>query len=129
MGVFTRGFKRNADGVFERPIDDPNAQPPVFTIATGINDSGVVSGYYSNYSVGNYPGFLRHNGVFTDYSVPSSKDTNILGLNNKGDIVGLFTDANGSWYGFATINGVVSIAQYPGGYPHSRMELLRMARS
>jgi len=42
-----RGFKRDANGVFECPIDDPNTAPPnLYTVATGINDSGVIGGFY-----------------------------------------------------------------------------------
>ncbi len=45
-----RGFKRNADGVFEPPIDDPNGLSAINyqTYVTGINDSGVIVGYYVN---------------------------------------------------------------------------------
>src|SRR5271169_769367 len=83
----TRGFKRNADGVFEPPFDDPNARSQTYPL--GINDSGVIVGYYidANYS---YIGFLRDQGIFTDFSVKTGPrdGTYINGINNKGDFVG-----------------------------------------
>src|SRR5262249_1774444 len=38
-----RGFKRDANGVFEPPIDRPNSN--FYTYLTGINDNGVIAGY------------------------------------------------------------------------------------
>ena len=113
-GWAVRGFKRSADGVFERPIDDPNDQPLLDTVATGINNSGVICGYYFHYSGGYYPGFLRSQGVFTDYGLPG-RNTLIFGMNNKGDLVGQLTDSAGLPHGFASINGVVSLLHFPGG--------------
>jgi len=106
-----RGFKRNADGVFEPPIDDPNARSQTYPL--GINDSGVIVGYYidANY---NYIGFLRDKGVFTDFSTGPGNATYINGINNKGDFVGQTLDINGT-HGFVDSGGVVSLFDVPGG--------------
>ena len=111
------GFKRNANGVFEPPIQDPNSQSTLnnpYTVATGINDSGVVAGYYLNPALHSTTGFLRDNGVFTDFYVQPATDTYILGINNKGDLVG-YTSINSTQHGFASMNGIVSPIDFPGG--------------
>src|SRR5664279_923518 len=93
-----RGFKRNADGVFELPIDDPNAGQ--FTVPFGINDSGVISGVYFNSSLNVCLGFLRDRGVFTDYNAHPGWSTWVMGINNKGDLVGQIITDNGYKRGF-----------------------------
>ena len=112
--INTRGFKRNADAVYEHPIDDPSTLPELDTIATGVNNFGIVSGYYHNYSTSYFLGFLRSQGVFTDYALPY-RNTYILGINDNNDLVGQVIDGNNNIHAFATINGVVSILHYPGG--------------
>lgn len=100
-----RGFKRDANGVFERPIDNPSAAVPL-TVASGINDSGVTVGYYG-FSRNFFGGFVLSQGVFTNLQLGTS--TRVLGINNTGDFVGTF-DA----HGFVSSNGVVSYVDYPG---------------
>ena len=113
-----RGFKRNANGVFERPIDDPNSRSCLycpFTIATGINDFGVVAGYYTESSGSRTVGFLRDKGVFTDFYAQPGTNTFILGINNQGDLVGISqVNVNGPVHGFASVDGVVSSVDFPG---------------
>jgi probable HAF family extracellular repeat protein len=108
----TQGFKRNADGVFELPFDDPNARSQTYPL--GIDDSGVIVGYYidANYS---YIGFLRDQGVFTDFSVKTGpgEGTYIYGINNKGDFVGQSVGVDGE-LGFVDSGGVVSQFAVPG---------------
>src|SRR5580698_7973480 len=52
-------------------IDVPGAAD---TIAVGVNDSGVVSGFYED-SSGNDHGFLDRHGTFTTIDVPGAADT------------------------------------------------------
>lgn len=108
-----RGFKRDANGVFELPIDDPNAGQ--FTVPFGINDSGVISGAYFNSSLHVCLGFLRDHGVFTDYNAHPGWNTWVMGINNKGDLVGQIITGNGFKRGFVMLNGVPSGVNYPGG--------------
>jgi len=113
----TRGFRRNADGIFEPPINDPDgasAQYP-YTVPTGINNSGVIGGYYFNPSDLSTRGFLRDDGIFQDFYAHPGNDTYVLGINNKGDLVGRFVNSQGVYHGFATINGVTSFINFPVG--------------
>jgi hypothetical protein len=113
-GQLTRGFKRDANGVFGKPIDDPNSHNGLcYAVATGINDSGVITGYYYNQHPPNgYSGFLIIQGVFTDYHLPGSVFTEVLGINNKGDLVGVA--GTHILHPFVSINGVISHFTYPG---------------
>jgi hypothetical protein len=65
--------------------------------ATGINDLGVISGFYVD-AAGNTHGFIDNGGVFTSLDDPNGNGTNtsFFGLNNTGQVVGSFTNANGS---------------------------------
>jgi hypothetical protein len=106
LGGPFRGFKRDANGVVEGPIDDPNAGVPL-TVPSGINDSGVIVGYYGatrNF----FGGFVLDHGVFTNVAIGTS--TLILGINNAGDFVGSFDG-----HGFVSNHGVVSQIDFPGG--------------
>lgn len=111
-----RGFKRDANGIFERPIDDITGPGThYYTVPNGINDSGVVSGYYIEYLNGGsgFSGFLLSQGVFTDFSIPPGIDTKVFGINNQGDFVGYHGGSDGRYY--VTVNGVST----PLDYPHS----------
>jgi hypothetical protein len=67
---------------------------PGTTVATGINDSGEVSGYYIG-SDGYRHGFVRSAGdVCTEILGPNNATTQVLGINNKGDVVGIYYDAS-----------------------------------
>ena len=113
-----KGFKRDANGVFERPITDPNDIGHT-TLAQAINDSGVIAGEYNSSSTntdGPFHGFLLSNGVFTDVDVTPGANTYILGINNKGDFAGyvgpVFNYLNTQ--GFFSIGGQVTIFDVPG---------------
>jgi len=113
-----KGFKRDADGVFERPITDPNDVGHV-TVAQAINDSGAIVGEYNSSSTssdGPIHGFLLSNGVFTDIDVTPGADTYVLGINNKGDFTGYvgptFNTLNTQ--GFVSSGGQVTIFDVPG---------------
>ncbi len=105
-----RGFKRNADGVFEPPIDDPNSVRGTFP--AGINDSGLIVGYYDlGLNLGT-SGFLLSQVTFTDFS--HGFYTRILGVNNLGDFVGSYlVDQFSPSHGFVSKNGIVSDIDVP----------------
>lgn len=69
------------------------------TVATGINNAGVICGYDT---IGtSVQGFIDVNGQFTQLSGPAgSVVTQALGLNNQGLVVGDYTDTAGSTHGF-----------------------------
>jgi len=88
------------------------------TVATGMNDSGQVVGYY--YDDGNYSrtGFLYSGGQYTTISDPNAGTDNsgnisnevASGINNFGQIVGFYTTANGS----PAVSFIYSGGQYTG---------------
>jgi len=103
-------------GVFERPVANSDGANVTGTVATGINEYGVIVGYHPiDPAFGVQKGFLLSQGVFTDYSIVPGQLTRINGINNKGDFVGIFEDANQVQHGFVSIDGVVSPIDCPGG--------------
>lgn len=68
-------------------IDFPGASR---TNVYGINDAGVVVGWYTDDLV--YSGFLYNGSTFTSLQVPGAYFTDALGINNAGMIVGEYRD-------------------------------------
>lgn len=100
-------FKRHANGIIEAPLRDPvTAQPLWSHWATGINDSGVITGYTSGAPGSN--GFIIENGSLATVRFgPGPRGvTKVEGLNNLGDYVGDYYDPDtGSMSTFARIKG------------------------
>jgi probable HAF family extracellular repeat protein len=68
--------------------------------AYGINKSCTVAGWCTG-STGEPIGFTRaKDGTFTDINFPNGIGTEATGINDKGDVVGLYFDANGAQHGF-----------------------------
>lgn len=72
------GFKRDANGVLERPFD---ADPAMLgaTIAHGISDHGLIVGSLTTNAT---TGFLLYQGVFTYYNAQPGWNTEVYGVNN-----------------------------------------------
>jgi probable HAF family extracellular repeat protein len=69
------------------------------TLATGINASGQIVGYYLDvFNV--VHGFLLDNGSYTMLDVPGSTGTWAYGINDSGQIVGYYYDASEGQHGF-----------------------------
>jgi uncharacterized membrane protein len=107
-----------AGGTFTT-IDDPNTiGRSGFTVATGINDSGTIVGYYwalnSNGIGGTFSGFIYSNGTFQTINVPGANDSAATGINNAGQIV-----LNGGLGAFLYTNGVFTPIQVPGAFQTS----------
>jgi len=88
------------------PIDVPGA---VATVARGINNSGEIVGFYQNTACSNYDvnvpncptlGFKYVNNTYTTVMVPNSTATAVNGVNDLGDLVGFYTNSDGSRHGF-----------------------------
>jgi uncharacterized membrane protein len=78
--------------------------------AYSINDNGDVAGSFAtNTDESNdiEHGFLLRSGVFTQYDVPGSHDTEVGAINNNGDFAGTFSDTGSQNFdhGFVVRNG------------------------
>lgn len=100
------GFIRAPSGAI-KTLDDPNATPGIgpVTLAYGINDLGVVVGYYlTSLSGGDccgVHGFQYRGGTFSNLDVSGYDDTVVFGVNNLGAITGQTAHHNdASWAGF-----------------------------
>jgi probable HAF family extracellular repeat protein len=67
--------------------------------ATGINNSGNVSGFFVDAHGVNH-GFVLIGGHFEILNFPASTGTQAFGLNNKGQVVGAYTDSANNTHGF-----------------------------
>lgn len=69
----------------------------VSVTTTAINNGGWIAGFYTD-AAGVTHGFLDESGTFTSLDDPSGNGTNtsFFGLNNKGEVVGSFVNANGN---------------------------------
>jgi uncharacterized membrane protein len=108
-----RGFVRFSDGSFSAPIVDPN-DTVGFTEGRGINNPRTVVGDYV-ISDGTVHSFLLSGGTFTEYDVPGTVQTNLLGINNPGDLTGAFDpDGSGIFQAFIDHGGTITSYSVPG---------------
>ena len=92
-----QGFLLNIGSDTFTGITLPSSFGAMSTTATGVNNSGVVVGFYTN-GTGTH-GFIDNGGVFTSYDDPNGTNTMFLGLNNDGQVVGSYVDINGETQG------------------------------
>jgi hypothetical protein len=85
-------------GVFTT-LDDPNAVPGG-TDAVGINNEGMIDGYFVD-SSGHYHGFTEFNGVYTTVNDPDAAavNTQLFGINDSGQAAGIWADSAGNIHG------------------------------
>ncbi len=103
VGPVDYGFKRFSGGALKYPILDPN-NSGYNTFITGINDAGTMVGGYTG-TDGLVHGFVDQAGTFTTVDVGSGNQTEITGINYKGDLVGMVNFGAG---GFVIVGGVVT---------------------
>ena len=89
-------------------LNDPQALAAGSTVANGINGAGEIVGLYADSS--GYHGFLYSGGKYTTLNVPLAPYTYAYGINNKGQIVGLF-----GGYGFLYSGGRYTTLSDPQG--------------
>ena len=119
-GLSYQAFERAPDGTFTKIAiaDSING-----AIATGINNAGVVSGYYTD-TVNNIHGYVLSGTTFDILDVPGpgpngpASGTIALGINARGDVVGSYgsgleTTVNPSIDGFVRQGGTYSDVIYP----------------
>jgi hypothetical protein len=108
-----RGFVRFSDGSFSDPIVDPN-DTVGFTEGRGINNSRTVVGDYAA-TDGTIHSFLLSGSTFSEYDVPGALQTNLLGINDPGDLTGAFDDGSGVFQGFIDRGGTITSFSVPDG--------------
>jgi len=89
---FHYGLILNANTEVFTTIDNPNASLTLAgdgTTGTGINDNGLVTGYYTDVNHAAH-GFIRSaDGLtYTTIDYPSASGTNAYGINNSGQVTG-----------------------------------------
>src|SRR5499427_2320579 len=108
-----RAFVRFSNGSYSDPIVDPN-DTAGFTEGRGINNARTVNGDYVA-SDGFVHSFVLTGGTFTEYDVPGTVQTNLLGINDAGDLTGAFDpDGNGIFQGFIDSRGTITSFSVPG---------------
>ena len=108
----TRGFVRFSNGSFSDPIVDPN-DTVGFTEGRGINNARTVAGDYV-ISDGTIHSFLLSGSTFTEYDVPGALQTNLLSINEPGELTGGFDDGSGVFQGFVDRRGTITSFSVPG---------------
>jgi len=107
-------------------IDNP--RDLTFNQLLGINDEGVIAGYFGSGAQGApnqgyvIPPFNR--GYFSNENFPGSVQTQVTGLNNRGVTVGFWSSMNNANlvndnFGFVDVNGHFRNADFPTGDPAS----------
>jgi probable HAF family extracellular repeat protein len=76
--------------------------------AVGLNNQGQVIAELSGV------GYLMDHGAVTPIFFPGSIDTEVMGINDNGQIVGFYTDAAFFSHGFLLSNGVYSTFDFSG---------------
>ena len=106
----TRGFVRFRDGSFSAPIVEPDGDGSV-TQARGINNLGVVCGYFLN---GNAHSFFLSGATFTQFDVAGAFNTYLHAINEAGDFAGVFDTIAQSGQGYVSIGGSIVAFTIPG---------------
>ena len=83
---------------------------PTFNQLLGINSSGVIAGYFGSGAAGHPnkgylldPAYQQAN--YVNENFPGSQQTQVTGLNNKGDTAGFWVNSAGTNRGFVEWNG------------------------
>ncbi len=66
----------------------------------GINNAGAAAGWCTSTKTGLYTGFVYNAGKFAAVNFPGSSGTQAIGINDKGDVVGLYLDSGSVQHGF-----------------------------
>ena len=66
----------------------------------GINKAGAAAGWCTSTKTGLSQGFVYASGKFTAINFPKSNGTQAIGINDKGDVVGLYLDSTSVQHGY-----------------------------
>lgn len=98
------------DGQFQT-ISYPGASQ---TELWGINDSGVIVGWYEKGPPYYFHGFALMNGRYLSFEYPGSTDSFATGINASGQIVGQYDSADNVYHGFVTSPIAAADFEWPG---------------
>ena len=95
-----------------------NAADPTFNQLLGINDHGLVAGYFGSGQPGHpNKGYLIGSpygqASYVGENFPGSAQTQVTGLNNRGLTVGFWADSAGNNFPFYRANGVYHTVVFP----------------
>ena len=94
-------------------LDATLAGPGGNTAAYGINNAGQIVGFFSKADGSVLGGFLLSNGQYTTLDVPGAVLTLPTGINDRGQVVGLYYDASFNGHGFMDSNGQFTTVDDP----------------
>ncbi|HEV7203411.1 MAG TPA: hypothetical protein VGN18_02310 [Jatrophihabitans sp.] len=105
-----------AHGHSFRTLDD--AADPTFNQLLGINDHGVIVGYFGSGAPGHPNKGYRlgrpyGQGQYRTENFPGSTQTQVVGINDDGTTVGFWVDAVGNNFGFVERHGQFQAVQNP----------------
>jgi hypothetical protein len=66
----------------------------------GINSAGAAAGWCTNSTTGVNQAFVYSGGKFSAVSFPKASSTQAIGINDGGDVVGLYVDSTGLQHGY-----------------------------
>ena len=81
----------------------------------GINSAGDAAGWCTSSKTGLDEGFVYSKGKFTAVNFPKSDGTQATGINDKGEVVGLYLDSAGLTHGFSKIGAKYKSIDVKGG--------------
>jgi hypothetical protein len=96
-----------------------NPADPTFDQLLGINNAGLVVGYYGSGASPKHPnkGFALSAGgmspSFTNENVPGAAQTQVVAVSGNGNTAGFWVDAKGDNYGFIDWNGTIGTVSDP----------------
>ncbi|HZQ71090.1 MAG TPA: hypothetical protein VFA68_21375 [Terriglobales bacterium] len=97
------GFDDNGGFIFKngrfQTVVFPGA---VDTTVLGVNDNGVIVGWYDASGATCTCAFVLKNGKFLSFSYPGAAATAAAGINSAGQVVGQYTFDYQAWHGFVT---------------------------
>jgi probable HAF family extracellular repeat protein len=107
----TGGFVRSRSGRYAR-VD---VAPGPSTIVYDIDNRGTTVGLYGNPQTGEGGAFRRRaTGVVTPFEIPGGAFPAPIGINDRGAVVGTYTDGDGAGRGFLLERGRVTTMLPPG---------------
>lgn len=91
----------------------PSPPTKLYPSVSDVNNAGEIVGAFTE--AGNTYGFVLANGVLTTIDVPGSLMTlSARGINDRGQIVGAYSDALGTLHGYLLNKGEFTTIDYPG---------------